>query len=102
MSNTCTCPGAETSCPDGQLAICRHYRGICHGNCEPAPENLTQLQLQNWVLNTVTNSRRTLNRKLTVSDFNLLQAGSYRVIRPDGEVMTVSFNIDNLRSRLGY
>jgi hypothetical protein len=101
MSNTCTCPGAETTCPDGQLAICRHYRGICHGNCESAPENLTRLQLQNWVLKTVMNSNRTLDRQLTTSDLKLLQAGFYRTLRPNGEVMTVSFNIDNLRSRLG-
>ena len=86
MSNTCQCPsppGGQVTCEAYQLAVCSVRNGVTHAACyTPASAVNSPLKLNNWALEIVMGSPRSLEQSLTADETIILASATFQ--RSDG------------------
>ena len=91
--NTCECPnppGGRVQCEFHQLAICRVKDGVIQTECIDPPAKLSTSARDAWAFGTITGIKRSLTRRLTSQEHQILLQGVYNDTQT-GE--TVSFRL---------
>lgn len=103
MSSTCQCPsppGGQVSCEAYQLAVCSIRNGVTHAACyTPTSAVNSQLNLNNWTLEIVTGSPRSLEKSLTAHEKGILERATYE--RRDGTLVHFHMPLIGFRSPSG-
>jgi len=97
-TNTCDCPtppGGRAVCESHQLAICKVQHGVAITMCMDPPQHqygrqLRGIELDNWVLEEITGTPRSLATPLSSADRQILDSGEYDD-RSRGLVITFSY-----------